>query len=375
MNNETTHPEELVHPSLARYTQTLESLYTNTDVPPTLTWADVQTRRSLQSTARSERRVTASVWVRLSPFSTKRIAVIFAAVLLLIIMSGTVLAAGGFDALLRSLARNEHGTSYLLTKDQFTSLNQTKRTGALTGTLEAAYADANRVLLGISIDHSKLPSAGTGGEWTLVPESLTTSDGINLPSLGMYYQVDSKDMGSLMSYDASQIQGNPASLHIHAVFSYYCSDLNDGKCSPQARIHNGANPFRLVYDFTIPFHPGRVVTVQQTVASNGKPLTLERIVIAPSETRIYLDGLSYFDITAMRSHMSGNSDITLTTGEQTYPHLGPTAIGDPTDGRNPHKLDTYISVLEPLANGKHGTWTLHIPDTMKGPGWIFRFSV
>jgi hypothetical protein len=376
MNNEPTHPEELVHPSLAHYTQILENLYTHTDVPPMLTWTDVEALRShsLQSTT-SERRVTAPVWVRLSPFSTKRVAVIFAVVLLMIVMTGTVLAAGGFDALLRSLAQNEYGTSYLLTKDQFTPLNQTKRTGALIGTLQAAYADANRLIVGISIDDSNLPSAGAGGEWTLIPESLTTSDGIKLPSRGTYYKVDSKDMGSLMSYDASQIQGNPASLRIHAVFSYYCSDLNGGKCSPQARVHNLANPFRLIYDFTVPFHSGRIVTVKQAVTSNDKTLTLERVVITPSETRFYLHGISYFDFTAMHLQRSGNSDTTLTTDERTYTLGGPTSIGDPTDARNPHKLDTYISALEPLANSKHGTWTLHIPNATKGPGWIFRFSV
>lgn len=372
MNN---HPEEHVHPSLVRSTQILETLYTHTDVPPMLTWGDIQARRSLQSTARSARFVTAPVWVRLSPFSTKRVAVIFAVVLLTIVMTGTVLAAGGFDALLRTLANNEHGTSSLLTKDQFTPLNQTKRAGTLTGTLQAAYADANRLIVGISIDNSNLPSAGDGGEWTLIPESLTTSDGINLPSRGMYYLVDAKNMGSLLSFDASQIQGTPASLRIHAVFSYYCSNLNDGQCSPQARVHNLANPFKLVYDFTVPFHPGRVVTVKQAVVSNGKTLTLERVVITPSETRFYLHGMSYFDFTAMQSHLSGSSGTTLTIGDQTTPLGGPNAIGDPTDGRNPYKLDTSISALEPLANSRHGTWTLHISDATKGPGWIFQFSV
>src|SRR5690349_20118076 len=89
-------------------------------------------------------------------FSTKHIAVIFAVATLLVAMAGTVLASGGLDAVLRGLAQDEHGTSYVLTKDQFTPLNQTKRTGALIGKLEAAYADANRLVLGISIDNSGL---------------------------------------------------------------------------------------------------------------------------------------------------------------------------------------------------------------------------
>ena len=111
------------------------------------------------------------------------------------------------------------------------------------------------------------------------------------------------------------------------------------------------------------------------LVSNGKTLTLERVVITPSETRFYLHGISYFDFTAMQPHMSGSSVTTLTIGDLTYTLGGPTAIGDPTDVRNPHKLDTSISALEPLANSKHGTWTLHIPDTTKGPGWIFQFSL
>src|SRR5581483_9438841 len=46
------------------------------------------------------------------------------------------------------------------------------------------------------------------------------------------------------------------------------------------------------FAFTIPFHGGKTVLVNQSITSIGETVTLEKVVIAPSGTTLIVKGLS-----------------------------------------------------------------------------------
>jgi hypothetical protein len=387
MSNHTPQSDEL---TVKRYEQALEDLYTQAEIPSTLTWNNVQARRA-QNTLQGKCNTGQPTWLRSSSFGAKRVAVIIAAVLLLTIVGGTTYAAGGFDRVISAMLQPGYmQSSDPLKPEMYTTLDLTSKDGQLTGKLEAAYADPNELILGLSANHSKVPSAGKGGEWDLASGKVTTSDGIILSPMGdattnggdevilgpgnTNTPVDPNNASILASFDTSQIKGNPTSLHIHAEFSYFCIGVNGAQCAPEARAHDITHPYKLTYDLTVPFHAGKVVNVNKTVTSDGKAVTLERVIIAPSGTRIFIHGLSYFK---MPSHndKSGNDETKLITGDQTYHALILVGVGqDITNPQDPHRLDTAIYVPQTSVGNDHN-WTLHILNPKGGAGWTFTFNV
>jgi len=53
-------------------------------------------------------------------------------------------------------------------------------------------------------------------------------------------------------------------------------------------VPEGAIVGIFTFDFSVPFIPGRVAEVNQTVEAAGVAMCLERVVVTPSETRAYL---------------------------------------------------------------------------------------
>jgi hypothetical protein len=387
MSKHTPQSDEL---TVKRYEQALENLYTQAEIPSTLTWNNVQARRA-QNTLQSKRITGQRAWLRSSSFGAKRVAVIIAAVLLLTIIGGTTYAAGGFDRVISAMLQPGYmQSSDPLKPEMYTTLDLTSKDGPLTGKLEAAYADPNKLVLGLSANHSKVPSAGKGGEWDLLSRKVTTSDGIILLPIGdattnggadiilgpgnTSTRIDPDIASILASFDTSQIKGNPTSLHIHAEFSYYCIGVNGAQCAPEARAHDITHPYILAYDLTVPFHAGQVVNVNKTITSDGKTVTLERVIIAPSGTRIFIHGLSYFKMPS-RNDKSGSDETKLITGDHTYHALILAGMEqDITKTQDPHYLDTAIYVPQASVGSNHN-WTLHILDPKGGAGWSFNFTV
>ncbi|GHO42042.1 hypothetical protein [Ktedonospora formicarum] len=378
--------------TVQHYEQALEDLYTQAEIPSTLTWNDVQARNT-QNTLQGKRNTGQPTWLPNSSFRGRRIAVIIAAVLLLTIISGTAYASGVLDQVISAMIQPgyvQNGNP--LKPEMYTTLNLTSQDGELTGKLETAYADPNELILGLSAKHSKIPSAGKGGEWDLYAGKVTTSDGLLLPPMGdattngggedgvtleigkTRTHVDPNTSSIVAIFDTSQIQGNPTSLHIHAEFVYYCIGVNGAQCAPEARAHDITHPYKLTYDVTVPFHAGKIVNVNKTVTSDGKAVTLERVIIAPSGTRLFIHGLSYFKMPS-RNDKSGSDETQLSTGDQIYHKLVLYGTGqDITNPQDPHYLGTYIYVPRTSVGNDHN-WTLHILNPQGGAGWTFTFNV
>lgn len=157
-------------------------------------------------------------------------------------------------------------------------------------------------------------------------------------------------------------------------FPYYCIGVNGAQCAPEARAHDITHPYKLTYNLTVPFHGGKVVNVNKTVTSDGKTVTLERVIIAPSGTRIFIHGLSYFKM-ASRNDKSGSDETKVITGDQTYHALILLGTGqDISNPQDPHYLDTAIYVPQTSVGSDHN-WTLHILNPKGGAGWTFNFTV
>jgi hypothetical protein len=82
----------------------------------------------------------------------------------------------------------------------------------------------------------------------------------------------------VFAFDASRIQGAPLTVDLHLTLTLHSlpPDLGSGEVGPFA------------FDLSAPFNPGRTIQVQQTVQKAWINITLERVVITPSGTRVHI---------------------------------------------------------------------------------------
>ena len=128
------------------------------------------------------------------------------------------------------------------------------------------------------------------------------------------------------------------------------------------------------FDFSVPFIPGRVAEVNQTVETAGVAVRLERVVVTPSETRAYLR----FDSPG-GAEMGWTAIVTLKApGDES----GQSGFYSVKDGPPVHQY----GLLAPLYD-RYGEWTLTVTELvgtelvppyndvrLAGP-WVFRFRV
>lgn len=216
------------------------------------------------------------------PAPRRRLALagVLACVLLLISGAAYAMSAGLIDQLLSS-----SGTSQL----DYTNVHMVRTAGSFTVHMEKVYADVNNVLIAYTISH-------TGNAIAIALEpSLKTSDGIQLSYAAGFNASEAADpqfkkSGQLLDFDASPITGAPRLLHLklHVMLTGVKMASSPGVVSVPPR--QGATiqeSSSVAFDFTVPFHPGRVVKVNKTVTSSGYALTLDHVVITPSGVRAY----------------------------------------------------------------------------------------
>jgi hypothetical protein len=159
-----------------------------------------------------------------------------------------------------------------------TPLNMSQTIDGITITLERAYADSNIILIGWSVEGAEGLNAAFGG-------TIITSDGLKIrPSVGMF-AVPDKALGfsghaTIWQFDGSTIVGAPSELSLKLDISPIIFRLPD----EEAR----ANAEHYIFIFTLPFYAGKVIDVNQTIEAAGIPITLEKVVVSPSATRVFL---------------------------------------------------------------------------------------
>jgi hypothetical protein len=85
----------------------------------------------------------------------------------------------------------------------------------------------------------------------------------------------------LVTFDAESLAPGTADVTLRLTFP-------DVRAKAEKPAGSDLTAGAFAFTFSVPVAPGRVVTVSKTVVAKGVPVTLERVVITPSETRAYL---------------------------------------------------------------------------------------
>jgi len=167
------------------------------------------------------------------------------------------------------------------------ALNLSQGACGLTVTVTRVYADANRVVVGLTTT-----TTGTTHTGLADMPRLTDAQGVELPSIfsvggyGGQPGGEAGAVGSVVTYDGSAIRGAPPEVALRLTAPV--------QCASSGALTGATKP--LIFDFTVPFIPGREAGLPQAVAAGGTTVTLERLVATPLETRLYVRGATYDNV-------------------------------------------------------------------------------
>jgi hypothetical protein len=172
----------------------------------------------------------------------------------------------------------------------------------------------------------------------------------------------SKRVAILAYYDTSSIQGNPQQLQLKILLS-----------------KRGSSSGEALSEITVPFHAEEtVIPVNQMVTSHGDALTLERVVITPTEARFYNSSLPSAFISPLTLSIAGKTyDPYNFPIDLTHANLGVDLYGwlVTSERRGGNPVSFYDTLM-----GQTGTWTLTETGEVERPSyhtdtWTFTFTV
>ncbi len=270
-------------------------------------------------------------------------------------------------------------------------LELSKTIDGYTVALERAYADANQLIVGYTV--SGPPDNGRAEPHGSV---LTDSQGNAFPGITGVGVTGRSDVlgltllpgtGSYVTaYDTSAVQGGPAELDLS--FRVELSLFASPGADPDPPVQVGPSTFIAVqgsppesvvgpfdFELAVPFISGRVVDVKRTVEAAGISVTLERLVITPSETR------------AILSYDPPHAEMSRTALAALDPPGGGSI--ESSQGRDIDSKTSALSFREDLRD-RYGRWILTVTELVDfvrqpvageihqtrvaGP-WVFRFEV
>jgi hypothetical protein len=176
-----------------------------------------------------------------------------AMVIALAITGGTVYGYSSFlkehiEIFVPSMVNEETGEVISLAQEY--DLSQT--IDGITASLVYAYADMNKVVVGVSVE-------GSDRNYSV---RLYTQDGQKLRgSIG----IGSEEGDWVWTFDTPVIDGNPSSLNLRVEIS----------------VSEDKAPFS--FDFEVPYYDGEIINVGQTVEAAGVTIELESLFVSPSE--------------------------------------------------------------------------------------------
>ncbi|HIE38809.1 MAG TPA: DUF4179 domain-containing protein [Anaerolineae bacterium] len=259
--------------------------------------AQVQPRRPL------------SLWARLRP--TTRLGWISLALVLSLAWGAVAYAVA---PVMDRLFQQETGLQHVEQAGLVRELDLSQTVEGVTVTLERAYADANRVVVGFTV------SGPDGQRYDPYRVTLVGTDGAALPlATGMGMTGSSDVLGAdlppgdgahVLSFDAAAVEGEPAELDLRLVVELervtlppdatgpFLTSARPPANTPDSAVvvdleplptpDEGAIVGPFIFDFSLPFDPGHTVEVRQTAEAAGVAVRLERVLITPSETRAFL---------------------------------------------------------------------------------------
>lgn len=335
--------------------QQLDSAYAAPEPPAHLMMAAAL--KSEAQSARPQRRKSIIPWPRPVHWLPRRVSTVVVAIVLAVALMGSALAY----PLIKQLIDPDPGLHQVVNNPLlYQDVNASQAAGGFTLTVQKAYADANRVILGYTVTKESNPQAKVSYQTTL-----TTQEGVSLRARGWWETNRGEPI--LTWFDAASITGNPEQLHLHLKVDGLIYQTSSPPPNWQDVV---TQP--LAVDFSVPFHPGRMANLHQAVTVHGKTLILERVVVTPSGTRLYLRGEGY--------PLALYGLPSLGVGKWTSDQLTGAVIEVwPTDDQVPTNAMVAVNFDTSLVD-QHGEWTLTIPQlgnpgpSTKGP-WVFHFTV
>lgn len=212
------------------------------------------------------------------------------------------------------------GASVVIQSNLGKEVNLSQRLAGYTMTIKRVYADPNRVLIAYTIR----PRVIGHRLWDMSTNlTVTDAQGTVLPERSLVgYVGGTEPETTLQGFDAAAIAG-AGEFHLHltvpwieameqlhapstprpgqpsgeefpglprtGAFGSVAIARPVGERDPWVQIVRTYGP--ISFDLTVPVTPGREVLPQQQVRGGGVTATLERVVISPTETRLYVSGL------------------------------------------------------------------------------------
>lgn len=292
------------------------------------------------------------------------------------LVAALLLAGGAYavNALIGQVVRRDLGTAYVEAANLGRKLDLTQTMNGVTVTVEHAYADVNRIIVGYTIEtpapfaeeHAGImarlvladssgrtyPSrigVGTGDSGSRVGDHVMSFDGAGLPpgTTEMTFNL------TIPEFSASRITGSLPTAATPSQDSATASPQRAPTGSEEVRI---PGPWR--FTVTLPVLSGRVAHVNQTVTAAGIPMTLERVVVSPTETRAYLSFPTPGDLPA--EQWQAMARLAVEGWDSRDKQLGPGTSGPPINR-------TYSVSVPASLQDKRGAWTLTVDELLGMP--------
>ncbi|MFP3895394.1 MAG: DUF4179 domain-containing protein [Anaerolineales bacterium] len=289
------------------------------------------------------------------------------------------------------LFQQEAGLQHVEQADLVQELDLSQTVNGVTVTLERAYADANRIVVGYRVEGPK--GRHYDERVTLTEDDtvfpMTTGFGTRGQSDIYNVSLPPGEGAYVLSFDASPVEGAPEELDLRLTMEL--REIVPPTDTPDSSPGSSSDPAEpmvvelepmpqedvvgtFAFDFSVPFIPGRVAEVNQTLEAAGVTMKLERLVVTPSETRAYLR----FD-PPTEVETSWTSIVTLKAPGERKSREYFYAVADDSPV---HIYGFPASLYE-----RRGEWTLTVAELvgtelvppyedvrLAGP-WVFRFRV
>lgn len=278
-----------------------------------------------------------------------------AAALAVAIITGVVVVAANGWPDLDKLFKSGFGTENVVEEDRGQVLNLTQDVEGFTVTVGRVYADPFQSAVAFRIE---APPKLRPGIVTIANETLFDQQGRFLPNFGLQTGATDHDMASsktLLQAYTNPLEGSPSSLKYRLEISGFTWEAADGR-APTGDALPGVPCARgeyfdscaivvdkpIVFEFEVPLEPGVHVEPGEKLASNGTPAIVERIVSAPTGTRLDLRGVG------------PNAAVTIEANGTSYP-LRVRGYGCPFDEDDLFFFESTESLV-----GVDGPWTVRI---------------
>jgi len=348
-------------------------------VPPPAVVATIQRltaeRRQHPRQATFVRRFNPARWL------PRRLGVLPVVLALLVIVAIPVAAYQSISMIQRVL-NTDGGMRHVVANKLGQTLNLSQTIAGYTVTLQWAYADTNRVVVAYAVQQ---PDGQPLERRVLSDSSLSDDAGHTLTFLG---GPENEAGGAYVeSFDAAGVASRDGQLRLHLAIPLFTAlrqrDIANLQATPVVVPHTDSRQF--VFDFTVPDASralvggqagSREVNVGQTVTVAGQSVTLERVALSPSETRLYLRGAAINTTQFMP---------VLTAADWNSEQPSTWTPGVNGDARSWRTADGQfvVSYLASLTS-KHGEWSLVVnprellagatPIPSGGP-WVFHFHI